>query len=61
MDKFARRTAQTVQIRIDADLYRRASEVAAHERRTVRGQLEKWIVDGMEIPSRLECRKGVQS
>lgn len=47
----------TIQIRISSELYRKASETAAREHRTVRGQLEKWIHDGME-PRKLERREG---
>lgn len=55
--QYRRRTGTTVQIRIDAELYRKASETAVREHRTVRGQLEKWINDGM-APSKLERREG---
>lgn len=51
----------TVQIRIDVDLYKAAAIEAHRQRRKVRGQLEKWIEDGMKAgkaAARGEARNG---
>lgn len=53
------KTAPAIQVRVDLDLMDRVARVAAASRRTIRGQVELFIEQGLAAHPVLETRKGV--
>jgi len=51
------KTANSIQVRVDLDLMDRVARVAAKNKRTIRGQVELFIEEGLAANPRLETRR----